>query len=54
MEPRALASTNTTPYTTPHKEMSDTTEIEKASRALAELSLNKGTGPQDCSHLKTI
>jgi len=43
MEPRALASANTTPYTTPHKETTkDTKELENTQRALAELSLNKG------------
>jgi len=42
MEPRALAPTNTTPYATPHKDAKEIAEVEKAQRALAELSLNKG------------
>jgi hypothetical protein len=42
MEPRALTSTNTTPYTTPHKDMKEAA-VEKMQRALADLSLNGGS-----------
>lgn len=58
MEPRALASANTTPYTTPHKETTkDTKELENTQRALAELSLNKGHiswGPKSKDRYRSI
>lgn len=50
MEPRALVSGNATPFKDQKEKGSQ--EIDKAHRALSELSLNKGSDPFNLAHAR--